>query len=165
MRSTALSLVGLKKNKKLWALLKPCDSEVLPVQEVVFVKVSDAGSNFTGHPLQLQQLSVSEHPILLRQITPQIPLQNTHRQTHRCIGIKRKHSINRQESVFVCVTAIGGILTSGSSWTAMWGVHHTGAVDSPVTVSSALLTADVWQDQIRVTPFNGPLCCVTEIYK
>lgn len=70
-----LSLVRFKPV----SLLKCCNSEVLPVQEVVFVKVSDTSSNFTGHPLQLQQLSISEHPILLRQIATQIPLQ-THTQ-------------------------------------------------------------------------------------
>ena len=77
MRLRVLSSLGVKSV----SLLKCCNSEVLPVQEVVFVKVSDTGSDFTGHPLQLQQLSVSEHPILLRQIAPQISLQ-THTQTH-----------------------------------------------------------------------------------
>lgn len=81
------------------SLLKCCNSEVLPVQEVVFVKVSDTGSDFTGHPLQLQQLSISEHPILLRQIAPQIPLQthtqpNTQLLIHELINIKHKHLIN-----------------------------------------------------------------------
>lgn len=57
----------------------------LPVQEVVFVKVSDTSCNFTRHPLQLQQLSISEHPILLRQIAPQIPLQ-IHTHTHTWIS-------------------------------------------------------------------------------
>lgn len=68
------------------SLLKCCNSEMLPVQKVVFVKVSDTSSDFTGHPLQLQQLSISEHPILLRQISPQIPLQtHTHREKkHNC---------------------------------------------------------------------------------
>lgn len=63
-----------------------CSSEVLPVQEVVFVKVSDTSSNFTGHPLQLQQVSVSERPILLRQIAPQIPLQR-HADTNSTVSL------------------------------------------------------------------------------
>lgn len=53
--------------------------EALPVQEVVFVKVRDTSGDLAGHPLQLQQLSISEHPILLRQIAMQIPL---HTHTH-----------------------------------------------------------------------------------
>lgn len=45
------------------------------MQEVVFVKVSNAGSDFTRHPLQLQRVSVSKLPVLLSQITPKIPLE------------------------------------------------------------------------------------------
>lgn len=61
--------------------LKGCCADIVPVQEVVFVKVSDASSDFTGHPLQLQRVSVSKLPVLLSQITPQIPLE-THRYKH-----------------------------------------------------------------------------------
>lgn len=69
-RNTTLSSVGVGDACSRAALLK-----LLPVQEVVFVEVSDTGSDFAGHPLQLQQLSVPEHPILLRQVAAQIPLQ------------------------------------------------------------------------------------------
>ncbi|TNN69295.1 hypothetical protein EYF80_020446 [Liparis tanakae] len=63
--------VGHRQPDVLYSL----GSDALPVQEVVFVQVSDPGSDLTGHPLQLQQLSISEQPVLLRQIAPQIPLQ------------------------------------------------------------------------------------------
>lgn len=53
---------------------------LLPVQEVVFVEVSDPGGDLAGHPLQLQQLSGLEPPVLLRQVSAQIPLQ-THTYT------------------------------------------------------------------------------------
>lgn len=140
MRSTALSLVG---PENLCALLKCCNSEVLPVQEVVFVKVSDTSSNFTGHPLQLQQLSVSEHPILLRQIAPQIPLQ-THTQTNAQMYQYQTQTPDKLTRICICLYYDNRWnLTSGSCWTAMCGGRHTAAVDSPVTVSSALLTADV----------------------
>lgn len=55
--------------------------ELLPVQEVVFVEVSDTGSDLAGHALQLQQLSSPEPPVLLRQVSAQIPLQ-TQAKTH-----------------------------------------------------------------------------------
>lgn len=48
---------------------------LVPVQEVVFVEVSDTGGDLAGHPLQLQQLSGPEPPVLLRQVSAQIPLQ------------------------------------------------------------------------------------------
>lgn len=75
------------------SLLKSCNAEVLPVQEVVFVKVSDTSGDFTGHPLQLQQLSISEHPILLRQIATQIPLQ-THTHTQTSVLVHQYQKIN-----------------------------------------------------------------------
>ena len=110
------------------------------MQEVVFVKVSDTSSDFTGHPLQLQQLSVSEHPILLRQVAPQIPLQtHTHREEnkHSCIS-PQKSNINNHiiQKNYHFITATGRLNATCSD-------GHTGAVDSPVPVSSALLTADV----------------------
>lgn len=61
--------------KKLDCKCVSCNSQVLPVQKVVLVKVGDTGCDFTGHPLQLQQLSISDHPVLLRQVAPQIALQ------------------------------------------------------------------------------------------
>lgn len=58
---------------------------MLPVQEVVFVEVGDASSDFTGHLLQLQQLSISEHPILLRQVAPEVPLKWRQAQDNICV--------------------------------------------------------------------------------
>jgi len=70
---------------------------VLPVQEVVLVKVSDSSSDLAGHPLQLQLLSVSEHPILLRHVAAQISLCE-HTQAQQNIdqfkSDQNKHSTN-----------------------------------------------------------------------
>lgn len=51
------------------------------MQEVVLVEVGDPGSDLTGHPLELQQLSLPIAPVLLSQVTLQVALQCTYK-TH-----------------------------------------------------------------------------------
>lgn len=109
-------------------LTKCGGSEVLPVQEVVFVKVRDASSNFTGHPLQLQQVSVSERPVLLRQKDTQIPLQRQN--THSTIS-PPKSKLLQLKSYFI----EKGVFFLN----AMCRNRHTGAAFPPCPVFSALL--------------------------
>lgn len=127
---------------------------MLPVQEVVFVKVSDTSSDFTSHPLQLQQLSVSEHPILLRQMGPQVPLQTNTQSSlaPKQINIRRLHGWMTRNNTFKRKRQCTGTTTQG---------QHNPLLSSFPYYQLVMCEGN----QIRVTRLNGPLCCVTEIYK